>query len=130
MKAAHQIALESASRGLVSGTLEEWPVLAAALRAAGHPLPPTATAREMRDAALHALGEDAPSGTRDRGCCAHCAQVSELVGDSRESRAILERVEKQMVTRHEFNPVRAVAYGLVLLMATVFIGALANAALK
>jgi hypothetical protein len=131
VKVAHQIALEAAARGLVSGTLEEWPVLEAALRASGHPLPLNAGAREMRFAAQAALGEDAPV-SKEGGCCSHCAQVVELRGDVSVSRAILERVEKrigeEMVTRGEFTPVRAVAYGLVLLMASAFIGALASAA--
>ena len=132
MKTRHRLALEAAARGLVSGTLEEWPLLAAALRESGHPLPLTAGLREMRAAAQDALGEDAP--VAKEGCCEHCAEVGELREDVSVSRAILERVEKSMdknmVTQGEFKPVRAIAYTLVLLMATAFVGALASGVMK
>jgi hypothetical protein len=42
------------------------------------------------------------------------------------TRAIVERIETSMVTRGEFSPVRMVAYGLVALMATAFVAAIAG----
>ncbi len=50
-----RLALVAAARGLVSGSLREWPELVAALRAAGLDVPVTATAVEMRAAAREAL---------------------------------------------------------------------------
>ena len=38
-------------------------------------------------------------------------------------RAVLERLEKQMVTQAEFRPVRLIAYGLVSLIMVGFVGA-------
>jgi uncharacterized Zn finger protein len=79
-------------------------------------------------------------GNKGGGCCEHCDQVGPLTTDVAVVRAIVERMEKAMVTRAEFKPeelvtrgefkpVRGVAYGLVLLMATAFVGAVAAAVL-
>ena len=66
-------------------------------------------------------------GREDGGCCTHCDQVSEManrVADLRVESAVTStgvkalvesaaRIEKGMVTQHEFRPVRAVVYGIV-----------------
>jgi len=68
----------------------------------------------------------------DKVCCPHCKPTTEAVADLRvgvaEIRAgqrwqseSLARIEEGMVTRHEFRPVRAVAFGLV---AAVLLGVL------
>ena len=49
MGAAPWLQIEMAAKGCVSGTLKEWPMLAAALRKLGHELPPTTPAQELRD---------------------------------------------------------------------------------
>lgn len=49
MEAAHWLQIEMAAKGCVSGTLKEWPMLAAALRKLGHELPPTTPAQELRN---------------------------------------------------------------------------------
>lgn len=123
---AHRLALESAAHGLVSGTLSEWPVLAAALRAAGRPLPNTARTEEMRAAARAALGEEAPMGRGN--CCEHCGEVGQLRADVAGAKATLDavsssvnRIEKALVTRAEFNPVRALVFGLVGIVMTAFV---------
>lgn len=127
-----RLALESAAHGLVSGTLSEWPVLAAALREAGHPLPLTARASEIKAAALAALGEEQTMGRRatdhQSNCCEHCDQVGDVRVDVAALKGLVEaatgslsRIEKQMVTRAEFNPVRALVFGLVGLVMTAFV---------
>jgi hypothetical protein len=69
----------------------------------------------------------------DKVCCEHCATTTEAVADLRVGVAeisagqrwqseSLARIEEGMVTRHEFRPVRAVAFGLVAAILLAVVG--------
>jgi hypothetical protein len=49
-------------------------------------------------------------------CCEHCDEVTQLRPDVAVIKAIVERLEPNMVTRAEFRPVKAIAYGVVAAM--------------
>ena len=61
MGAAPWLQIEMAAKGCVSGTLKEWPMLAAALRKLGHELPPTTPAQELRDLCRAAVNSPTPA---------------------------------------------------------------------
>ena len=93
MGAAPWLQIEMAAKGCVSGTLKEWPMLAAALRKLGHELPPTTPAQELRDLCRAAVNSpidpklsDSPAwrdpcaggGKAEEGSTGHDAQASSL----------------------------------------------------
>ena len=56
--------------------------------------------------------------------------MSSIEADVAAIRAIVERLETSSVTRAEFYPVRAIAYGLVGLIMVAFVGAVGASVLR
>jgi len=70
-------------------------------------------------------------------CCEHCEGIQDLRVDvAKIAVAVeridhsIERIEEQGVTHAEFKPVRMIAYGVVALMGTAFVGAVVAAVVR